>query len=308
MATVTNGTGDVVSATQAAAYWMWIVKEFLKANTSWTVPGSGKTGSGGMGSDVVGAVGEFDVSGAWMVLQSPDASMQILFARGAATYNISAYLNPAADYSGGGAAGVLPTSAAYPTNGHNIWTTSQFLQSNTVQRLHITAETGTGVPGWAVYTHYSGDFTSGTTLAAIIPMVNPDPNDVDPWVMFWGGGNLDTATYWSSESAVLNNSHCWAVQPNASTVTGCSALYQCAVTLAVWPSAAGVNTDSDEMLIPITFARRAALANGHYKGVSNYVRWPSATHAPCSTLNGLTRILFKDTTFPWDGVSVPSVS
>jgi len=311
MAIFTSGAGIANDPLNEGPSFIYEIVDFLRTNSSWTVAGSGDgVGPGqGMGTDAIVNQAALETSTSWVVLEDPDATVQLLFARvggGDLQWNVT--INPDADYSAGDYQ-TTPTNAG----GNALQVCSTNLIDSGSSRIHILCENGvtTANAGWAVYMHANGDFSNADGSLAVIPLTNGPAGDTHPFLFLVGIGASQAFTIASgliSSSTAVNDSGCRGVVPGASNVSTYPALQYSWGGGILSPNNAGVDTVGKDLLFPIAFGRYTGLADPGFKGSGDFMRFNGVTRTSCSTLEGLTRVTFGDVNFPWDGVSTPTNS
>lgn len=309
MAIVTNGAGQTSVVTQEAASLVYYLCRHLIDNTSWTLYGSGNgVATGGPGVDA-SSISYLANTNAWIAVTSPDGTLQILFDMQSNTLALRIYLNLFGDYSGGTAT-VMPTSAGHGGgNGASIFNTN--ISDALTKRIHITADDSpSGVPGWALYEHQQGAFATSTAGLCLVPLLNGDPGDTRPWVVgcFGSAGTTPfTVASTAAEGAGDFTNGFSGVRPGTTTVIGYPAQITRTGTSDVFPLGQGSDSAGNDMLLPVVFGRRAALASPGYKGHSaGFCRWVSQARTQMSTYANRTWINFNVLAFPWDGTSTPT--
>lgn len=138
------------------------------------------------------------------------------------------------------------------------------------------------------------------------------PNqDADPVTIFCNyqnaGSDILTYPYFSSEASGPASWLKYGLAGAGFVKT--PALYLSTTGAQVVPGSMGVNAfTGDDELIPVLFARRAALSSPvGYKGVSSLYQWKGSNRAVGDTFNSKTRAVFGDVTIPWDGSTTPAL-
>ncbi len=270
------------------------------ASDGTTVAANQVTGSG------AGANGLGNTS-AWVQLRAPVGTRQLVIQRGtAATVGRTWWIkySPAAGFTGG-AATVAPTA----TDDEDVWGTSAagtgLLPVDGGYRQQAGADSATGSFWMATYPTGGGNPTCAFTLDVLSETVASDTDPVafytstaSPFLAVDIGGETATSTASGVKGFVSTT---WTCIPTLS--------YFSASGVVVMPGGLPTNPyDTDDQAFSIPYARRSALAAPQgYKGKSSFLRWESPARTTGDTKGALARLVLRDCSVPWDGVTTPSV-
>jgi len=307
MAIVVNGTGQNNVSGQSAASFVFLLIDHLRNNSSWTVAGSSNATSGGMGSDFITAIADLANTNSWVVMESPDSSLQILFDFTANALACNILVNPAADYTGGSSS-TLPTSAAHPTNGISFWATN--ISDAVNKRVHVACDDSvSGTPYWMVWEHTLGNFTTSEALLAFLPLQNGDAGDTRPYVFLFNRAALSAANCASESAASGGNYGFQGFRPGTTTWTSCPALEPSTGSGFVWPGDAPTEIGTgNDLLLPAVHAKRASTGTGSYRGVSVNHFWAGTARTQADTYGTQAYIHLGALAFSWDGATTPTSS
>ncbi len=290
----------------------------------WTVEAS-STGSTGTGYNATGdnliAATDWNTN-AWVRLQDPAGITEIVIQRGAGNQSWRILRSHLAKFSGG-SPGATQTPAA--TDEDLLWGGGTHAAPTFGSLLNADGGTwrwNCGADGAAPYAWWAGAFNNGGSIPQTIlfldSVVNGEPTDVDKYTFYAAsavsGGAPGLASSLGNETIALTQQALQARVagfPTAGVLAAMPMLTYSTGSRVVYPSGGSTNPISlkDEVL-PIVYARPAAIANPGYKGVSGEILWQSvaarSTGETLSVDSSRDRIVFRDLAFKWDG-SVPTV-
>ncbi len=271
-------------------------------SAGWSVPLSGDGVSGGPTGDNIPDAAAF-VDGTWFVVERPDSGAQFLFIRTNTLADVSVYYSPTGQFTGGS-----PTGRAAAVDEIAVYT-GTYLVDNDSGVLALMADDE------APYGFYMLGWSTGfvRALARLIydPMSAAQTDDPDPYITLVGGGSSGPDFHEYSFRAELDNTtsdRCVGTAPGGVGVTIPAVTYETSGGTVVPGESPKSFDGTREFGWPLTYARRAGLADSVYKGVSSLVQWVGTPHAKFGdTVDSGSRILFDSVSFPWDG-SVPQGS
>lgn len=257
---------------------------------------------------------------AWVRIQSPDGYREFTIQRGTTNVLWRVKFSRAAKFTGGS-----------PDATHTPSATDEAIIIGGGTDASPTFATTFGTDGgyrWNVgadsafpYTFWSGSFlTGGGNPVAVLCQeyfLAAEPTDGNLYMVVSGANanpftnaNLSLQTR-TTGSTIRSLTTLAATSPTTNIDVAAAAYWFGNGTQLLYPDTGGVSnpiTGKDEVL-PILWARSAAVANPGYKGVGTMIKWTSLSRSTGDTLTVSTtrdRIVYGSCSLPWDG-SVPTV-
>lgn len=303
-------------ATGAVAWYTF--KELLKT-AGWTVPSSsdGTTynSSGDQITSGASGAGGFANNSAWFRLRDPSGIKEITIQRGTNNSIYRIKYSFLAKFSGGSPSATQTPSAtdefiALGTGtdaspGYSAW-----FGTDGTYRWNVGADNASPYGFWA------GSFSNGggvspATGIVLDPLTGTAATDGHVHLFYVSSSSPFQVANLCSESFANTNRRVSTVPAaSPSTTMEYHGLYYITPSGQVIPSNIGTNPlNSKDETFPIIWARRSALANPGYKGVSTIMKYNGTTRSIGDTFTVNTtrdRIIYGDINLPWDG-SVPTV-
>ncbi len=290
----------------------------------WVVLAAGTGTSGTYEADVVAngnpiASAANLASNAWFRIRDPGGGAEFVFQVGTTNTTLRIKHSRAAGFVGGAPSATQVPSA---TDEAVFWgagsdaspTYATAYTTDNSYRWLGGADSATGYGWWmGAYPLGGGVPSFGMVYDPLVGTIAGDTCTHAFHVAATGGGGapFGTATL-TLETPSVTAGGIWSYLASAGvgTFVGMPALTYNSNGGVVYPSAGSTDpiTNEDPGL-PIVLARRGAIANPGYKGVTSVMRWngigsrgTGETHSDVTTRD---RIIFRDLTLPWDGTVPP---
>lgn len=161
---------------------------------------------------------------------------------------------------------------------------------------------------WYCISYPNGGGAINSRIAFVPLCVNSDAtSDTDPFIL---GASINSLTSNNLITPSSSNMFCWQgdslLEVNYAQLNAFN--LQNANSEVIFPDASGPNPENNRSDgLSMYWGRRSSLAVHGLKGATDKVKWTGTNRATGDTYDSLNFIVFDDTIWEWDGLTVPSV-
>lgn len=282
-------TNNLASSLSDMGFFMWNIYSFFKTpppdGPGWTIIGTSDGSTGGMADGYATTAAQFNNTGAWFAMESPDGLKQFYF-RKADSNTVDARYCKTPTLTGGSATPPSsPDARQLTANNYGGYNICMCADDTYPYGFYVIMFGRTGSP-----------LNGGTPVYLWLPIDNPHPDDDDPYAMcFSVFGMKDTYIAPTNLTVGLDKAKCWSID---------GSVWQVCTVFNSDPFAradGGTKIVAKSLVVAVNNAATYPI----YKGYSTFgYKWPSDEYSlPQGTLIGDNNewIKVNEILLPWNG-------